>query len=52
VRASLTLDDFYTLLALAQRCAAFALKSGDPSQSQTGLNALSLIDWSESIGAT
>jgi hypothetical protein len=43
VRASLTMDDLYTLLAFAKRCAVSALRNGDAS-ARDGLAALTAID--------
>jgi hypothetical protein len=43
-RSGLTMDDFYTLLAYAQRAAVRAIRSGDEAVAQRGLAALAAID--------
>lgn len=44
VRASLALDDFYTLLTFARRCALSSLRSGDASKIKSALSAMAMIE--------
>ena len=44
LRANLTMDDFYTLLAFARRCALAALRAGEPTLIREGVIALTATD--------
>lgn len=44
VRESLTIDDFYTLITFARRCALAALRNEDPGAVESAFDALSAID--------
>jgi hypothetical protein len=44
VRASLTTDDFYTLITFARRCVLAALRNEDPGAVEAAFDALSAID--------
>ncbi|MGE0179873.1 MAG: hypothetical protein AB7O91_08650 [Sphingomonas sp.] len=44
VRNSLTMDDFYTLLTFAQRCALAGLRSGDASRIEAAFIGLAMIE--------
>jgi len=44
VRDSLTMDDFYTLLTFARRCALASLRCGDAGRIETALIALAMIE--------
>jgi hypothetical protein len=44
VRASLTMEDFYTLLTFARRCVLAALRNEDPGAAEVAFDALSAVD--------
>jgi hypothetical protein len=44
VRASLTMDDFYTLVTFARRCAVSAMRDPDQARAQDGVVALTAVD--------
>jgi hypothetical protein len=44
LRASLTMDDLYTVMAFARRRALLAVRTGDPRYVEHGLNALALVE--------
>lgn len=57
VRAALTMDDFYTLLAFAQRSALRTLRERDAALVAAGIDAVSMIDagridWRDAVVAT
>jgi len=55
-RAALRMDDFYTLLAFAQRSALFAIRENDAARLAAGLTAVAMIeaervDWRDAVVA-
>jgi hypothetical protein len=44
IRASLTMDDFYTLLTYARRCVLAAIRNEDPGAAEAAFDALAVID--------
>ena len=57
LRDSLTLDDFYTLLTFARRCALASLRCGDAGRIETAFTGLAMIelkriDWRDLLTAS